>query len=112
MTKATIHVPGLKVAVSLAADAGPATWSRGAGPAGEPTIDLVLDGGSLTVRAKLNSRDCPQDAQAPPRLCGSWAWRARGRTDVAVIVLVGAGSQVKGSRSPTGRPSRGAAGPR
>ena len=32
MTKATIHVPGLKVAVSLAADALPATWSRWTGP--------------------------------------------------------------------------------
>jgi hypothetical protein len=43
MTKATIQVPGLKVAVPLAADALPR--------------DLVLDGGSLTARAKINGKN-------------------------------------------------------
>src|SRR4051812_12933984 len=27
------------------------------GPAGEPTFDIVLEGGSLTVRAKLNGKN-------------------------------------------------------
>jgi hypothetical protein len=56
MTKATIHVPGLKVVVPLAADALPRDLVPMDGPAGEPTIDLVLDGGSLTARAKLNGK--------------------------------------------------------
>jgi hypothetical protein len=57
MTKATISVPGLKVAVPLAADALPRDLVPSDGPAGEPTIDLVLDGGSLTARAKLNGKN-------------------------------------------------------
>jgi hypothetical protein len=55
--KATIGVPGLKVAVPLAADALPRDLVPMEGPAGEPTIDLVLDGGSLTARAKLNGKN-------------------------------------------------------
>ena len=57
MTKATIRVPGLKVAVPLAADALPRDLVPTDGPAGEPTLDLVLEGGSLTVRAKLNGKN-------------------------------------------------------
>jgi hypothetical protein len=57
MTKATIQVLGLKVAVPLAADALPRDLVPMDGPAGEPTIDLVLDGGSLTVRAKINGKN-------------------------------------------------------
>jgi hypothetical protein len=57
MTKATIRVPGLKVAVPLAADALPRDLVPRDGPAGEPTLDLVLDGGSLTARAKLNGKN-------------------------------------------------------
>lgn len=49
MTKATIRIPGLKVAVPLAADALPRDLVPMDGPAGEPTIDLVLDGGSSTA---------------------------------------------------------------
>jgi hypothetical protein len=56
-TTATIHVPGLKVTVPLAADALPRDLVPMEGPAGEPTIDLVLEGGSLTVRAKLNGKN-------------------------------------------------------
>ena len=44
MTKATIRVPGLKVAVPLAADALPRDLVPMEGPAGEPTLELVLDG--------------------------------------------------------------------
>jgi hypothetical protein len=53
---ATIRVPGLKVAVPLAADALPRDLVPLDSPAGEPTLELVLEGGSLTARAKLNRR--------------------------------------------------------
>ena len=56
-TKATIHVPGLKVTVPLAADALPRDLVPLDGPAGEPTLELVLEGGSLTARARLNGRN-------------------------------------------------------
>ncbi len=55
-TTATIRVPGLKVAVPLAADALPRDLVPMDGPAGEPTIDLVLEGG-LTARARLNGKN-------------------------------------------------------
>jgi hypothetical protein len=57
MTKATIHVPGLKVMVPLAADALPRDLVPMGGPAGEPTLELVLDGGPLTARARLNGKN-------------------------------------------------------
>ena len=58
MTKtATIRVPGLKVTVPLAADALPRDLVPMDGPAGEPTLDLVLGDGALTVRAKLNGKN-------------------------------------------------------
>ena len=57
ITKATIHVPGLKVTVPLAADALPRDLVPMEGPAGEPTLELVLDGGPLTARAKLNGKN-------------------------------------------------------
>ncbi len=57
MTKATIHVPGLKVTVPLAADALPRDLVPMEGPAGEPILELVLDGGPLTARARLNGKN-------------------------------------------------------
>src|SRR3954447_17088887 len=54
---ATIRVPGLKVAVPLSADALPRDLVPMEGPAGDPAIDLVLEGGSLTVRAKINGKN-------------------------------------------------------
>ena len=57
MQKATIRVPGLKVAVPLAADALPRDLVPMEGPAGEPQIELVLEGGPLTVLAKLNGKN-------------------------------------------------------
>src|SRR5512142_1115309 len=57
MKTATIRVPGLKVAVPLAADLLPRDLVPIDGPAGEPTIELVLEGGSLTARAKLNGKN-------------------------------------------------------
>src|SRR4028118_496708 len=58
MTKtATIHVPGLKVTIPLAADALPRDLVPPEGPAGDPVLDLVLEGGALTVRAKLNGKN-------------------------------------------------------
>jgi len=56
-TTATIRVPGLKVTVPLAADALPRDLVPTDGPAGEPVLDLILEGGSLTVRAKLNGKN-------------------------------------------------------
>ena len=57
MTTATIRVPGLKVTVPLAADALPRDLVPSDGPAGEPVLDLVLEGGALTVRAKINGKN-------------------------------------------------------
>jgi hypothetical protein len=57
MMKATICVPGLKVVVPLAAEALPRDLVPMDGPAGEPTLDLVLESGSLTARAKLNGKN-------------------------------------------------------
>jgi hypothetical protein len=53
----TIKVPSLKVTVPLAAAALPADLVPMDGPAGEPVLDLVLEGGSLTVRAKINGKN-------------------------------------------------------
>ena len=54
---ATIRVPGLKVAVPLPADALPQDLVPIDGPAGEPVLELVLEGSSLTARAKLNGKN-------------------------------------------------------
>jgi hypothetical protein len=54
---ATIRVPGWKVAVPLAADALPRDLVPMDGPAGEPTLDLVLEGTPLTARARLNGKN-------------------------------------------------------
>jgi hypothetical protein len=56
-TQATIHVPGLKVTVPLASDALPRDLVPMEGPAGEPTLELVLDGSPLTARARLNGKN-------------------------------------------------------
>jgi hypothetical protein len=56
MKSATIRVPGLKVTVPLAPDALPRDLVPMDGPAGEPTLDLVLEGG-LTARARLNGKN-------------------------------------------------------
>jgi hypothetical protein len=57
MPTATIRVPSLKLTVPLAADALPRDLVPMDGPAGEPTIDLVLDGAPFTARAKLNGKN-------------------------------------------------------
>jgi hypothetical protein len=58
MTKtATIRVPGLKVTVPLSAEALPRDLVPLDGPAGEPSIDLVLDGTPFTARARLNGKN-------------------------------------------------------
>jgi hypothetical protein len=57
MQKATIPVRGLKVAVPLTADALPRDLVPLDGPAGEPVIDLALEGSTLTVRAKINGKN-------------------------------------------------------
>ena len=57
MKHATIRIPGLKVAVSLPADAIPQDLVPMEGPAGEPVIELVLEGSPLTALAKLNGKN-------------------------------------------------------
>src|SRR3954462_1173380 len=57
MKTATIQVPSLKVTVPLAADALPGDLVPMDGPAGEPALDLALEGGALTVRARLNGKN-------------------------------------------------------
>jgi hypothetical protein len=57
MPTATIRVPSLKVAVPLPADALPRDLVPMDGPAGEPTIDLALEGTSLVARAKINGKN-------------------------------------------------------
>ena len=54
---ATIKVPSLKVTVPFGAAALPTDLVPMDGPAGEPVLDLVLEGGSLTVRAKINGKN-------------------------------------------------------
>ena len=54
---ARIQVPALKVTVPLAAAALPADLVPMDGPAGDPVLDVVLEGGSLTVRAKINGKN-------------------------------------------------------
>ena len=44
-----------------------------------PVLDLVLEGGALTVRAKLNGKNYPQAAQAGRRARGRPTWRSRCR---------------------------------
>jgi hypothetical protein len=55
--KATIRVPGLKVAVPLPADALPRDLVPVEGPAGEPIIELVLEGSNLTAIARCNGKN-------------------------------------------------------
>jgi hypothetical protein len=57
MKQATIRVPGLKVALPLPADAIPQDLVPMEGPAGEPVLELVLEGSTLTVFAKLNGKN-------------------------------------------------------
>jgi hypothetical protein len=57
MKAATIRVNGLKVAVPLRAADVPRDLVPMEGPAGEPVIDLALEGSSLVVRAKFNGKN-------------------------------------------------------
>jgi hypothetical protein len=57
MKTATIRVPALKIAVPLDPEALPRDLVPADGPPGEPSIDLVLDGGPLTARARVNGRN-------------------------------------------------------
>jgi hypothetical protein len=57
MKTATIRVPGLKVAVPLRPDMPPRDLVPMDGPAGEPVLDLALEGGTLTARARLNGKN-------------------------------------------------------
>src|SRR5690349_14842744 len=54
---ATIRVPSLKVAVPLQPDALPRDLVPMDGPAGEPTLELVLEGDSLKLQAKINGKN-------------------------------------------------------
>ena len=54
---AQIKVPGLKVAVPLKPDTLPQDLVPMEGPAGEPIIELVLEGSTLTALAKVNGKN-------------------------------------------------------
>ena len=54
---AQIKVPSIKVAVPLKADAVPQDLVPMEGPAGEPSIELILEGSNLVVLAKLNGKN-------------------------------------------------------
>jgi hypothetical protein len=55
-SKATLHVPKIKVAVPLAAESLPHDLVPPDGPAGEPILDLVLSGTPIGVQARLNGK--------------------------------------------------------
>src|SRR4051812_17446981 len=57
MKTATIRVKGLKVAVPLRAAEVPRDLVPMDGPAGEPVIELALEGSGLLVRAKFNGKN-------------------------------------------------------
>ena len=57
MKNATIRVPSLKVAVPLPANALPMDLVPAEGPAGEPVIELALEGSALTALAKVNGKN-------------------------------------------------------
>jgi hypothetical protein len=56
-TKATLRVPGLKVSLPLPADALPRDLVPVDGPAGEPVLEVALEGSTLTAVAKLNGKN-------------------------------------------------------
>jgi hypothetical protein len=113
MNKATIHVPGPKVAVPLAADALPRDLVPMEGPAGEPTLDLVLDGSPLTARARLNGKNYRKLLkQVAEQGAGNVAVVLQGvlRPPVAAggpFVLEGAGFQVHGKAARPAEPGGG-----
>lgn len=53
---AKIRVAGFKVSLPLSPGNLPPDLVPMDGPVGEPVIDLVLDGGSMTARAKINGK--------------------------------------------------------
>src|SRR4051812_21114799 len=57
MKTAIIRIRTLKLTIPLDAAALPGDLVPMEGPAGEPVLDLVLEGGSLTVRARLNGKN-------------------------------------------------------
>jgi len=77
--KATIYVPGLKVTVPLAAEALPRDLVPMEGPAGEPTLELVLDGTPLTAWARLNGKNYRKMIkQMPSTVPATWWWSCKG----------------------------------
>src|SRR5262249_20231597 len=52
-----MNVPSLKVTIPMSAATLPRDLVPMEGPAGDPAIDFVLEGGSLTVRAKINGKN-------------------------------------------------------
>ncbi len=55
--KATIPIKSLKVAVPLTAADLPADLVPPDGPAGDPIVELVLEGGSFRAQARLNGKN-------------------------------------------------------
>jgi hypothetical protein len=57
MNTGRVTVRSLKVAVPLAADSLPRDLVPADGPAGEPVLLLVFEGGALAARARLNGKN-------------------------------------------------------
>src|SRR4051794_36946528 len=55
--KATLKIPGLKAAVVLPADSLPRDLVPPDGPPGEPSLELALEGSTLTCLAQLNGKN-------------------------------------------------------
>ena len=55
--KATLQVPGLKVAVPLPAHTLPMDLVPPEGPAGAPVLELILEGSTLTALATINGKN-------------------------------------------------------
>ena len=71
MTKATIHVPGLKVTVPLAADALPRDLVPREGPPGEPTLRPSWNLTRLS-RGKMHGVDHNKDLTWVGSSIGLW----------------------------------------
>src|SRR3954469_16023565 len=97
MKSATIRVKGLKVAVPLQADAVPRDLVPMDGPAGEPVIDLAVEGSDLVVRARFNGKNYRKmlktiDEHGPDNV--AVVLQGLLRPDQAGYMLEGAGFQV------------------
>src|SRR4051812_37297878 len=113
MKAATIRVNGLKVAVPLRAADVPRDLVPMEGPAGEPVIELALEGSSLLVRAKFNGKNYRRmlktiDEHGAENV--AVVLQGTLRPDQGGYILDGAGFQVN-VKAPKGEPPKAEAAP-